>query len=380
MATWTDRQRGARQGRVEPVGITPPEGDYTFVLGSIDDTESALLTAGDYSEVRQTVDLTDYDLVSVTMDTIGTLMNTFQAPSGWLDDDDTVFLYNFNSNQKGAFPRHDPGFPLVGAGGIEVATETYSPDGAACREIPVGSSGCSENATLDTQIFPATGLRRYIWEMWLNFDCASVPFSWGIDPILFSCQDPAGSGLQVHLSGATGPGAHTWYFYVTMHNLAHGSSGVGFAGYSFDAPSPGWKLFQIGFDFTQPTAQRLTLWIDGVFVGYPFSGPTIYMDGPPAVGSPFQIADPYLWGQFSQQRLRALTPSAPLMLASYNECINTPPLVEFVWKMQILIDDVLYAERTIEAGERRQWSDMIVPVRRLINDHEVSFRLSYEEA
>lgn len=383
MATWTDRQRGTRQGRIKPPGIIPPGGEYTFVLGSIDDEELAALTPGDYTEVQQTVDLTDVDTVSATMDTIGKLASQFQPPAGWQDDSDTIFLYNFDSSQLGAFPRHSPGFPLVGAGQLEIGSESYSPSPTASRVIPPFSTGAQEQAIVDPQIFPASIFPLFQWtaEAWVNFDSDSLPSSWGVDPSFFYCREPSKAGLSWGLSGATGPGAHSWLVYVTVFNGSGGVSGTGFPGYVINTPSPGWHLFGVVFDFFAfPSSQRLSLYVDGVLIGYSFSAPIIFMDQPPAVGSPFTIADPLLWGGFDAQRMRNIAASPAQMLDSYNECVALPPAVDFKWMMQVWIDSTLYAEREISPSERRRWTDMIVPVRRLLGNHDVKFRLSFEEA
>lgn len=381
MGTWTDRQRGERQGRIEPAVITPPDGTHTFVLGSIDDAELAALSPGDYAEVRQTVDLTDVDLVSATMDTIGQLASQFQGMAGWEDDSDTIFLYNFNSNQRGDFHGSTPGFPLVGEGEIEVGVEAYSPDATNCRVIPPGSVAALESALNDPQIFPTGPGVTWAFEQWLNFDSDAHPTSWGIHPILFHCREQVNkSGLQISLSGASGGGAHQWTFAVSQWNSIRDSDMQVFLGYIFDTPSPGWHLFGIVYDFYEPAASRLKLYCDGAYVGVSLGSPSIYMDQPPGVGSPFQIGDPLLRGAFDATRLRSIAPKASEMLASYNECVIAPPAVDFKWQMQITIDGRAYAERTISPTERRRWTDLQIPVRRLIDEHEVGFRLSFEEA
>jgi hypothetical protein len=44
--------------------------------------------------------------------------------------------------------------------------------------------------------------------------------------------------------------------------------------------------------------------------------------------------------------------------------------------MEILIDGVPFATRTIPSTERRRWTDWAVPVRRYTGAHDVAFRLA----
>ena len=56
LTSWT-RQLGTQQGRLKPLGWTPTQGDYAFVLGSDSVGRRTTLYAGDYVEVAQTGDL-----------------------------------------------------------------------------------------------------------------------------------------------------------------------------------------------------------------------------------------------------------------------------------------------------------------------------------
>lgn len=56
ISSWT-RQLGTQQGRLQPLGWTPTQGDYAFVLGSDSVGRRTTLQAGDYVEVTQTGNL-----------------------------------------------------------------------------------------------------------------------------------------------------------------------------------------------------------------------------------------------------------------------------------------------------------------------------------
>jgi hypothetical protein len=58
-----DRELGTTQGRVEPVGFAPPQGEFAFVLGRDLPGLTQKLDVGDFVEVRQTADFGDTNLV-----------------------------------------------------------------------------------------------------------------------------------------------------------------------------------------------------------------------------------------------------------------------------------------------------------------------------
>ena len=75
-----DARLGASQGRLAAGDGSPaPSGDYLFVLGDAEAGRFHELASGDHVEVRQTVDLTDADLVRAQL----RLRVPGSAPPGW---------------------------------------------------------------------------------------------------------------------------------------------------------------------------------------------------------------------------------------------------------------------------------------------------------
>lgn len=62
LTAW-NREFGTTQGRIAPVGFTPPEGAFGFVLGHDVPGLTQKLQVGDYVEVKQTADFGDAKLV-----------------------------------------------------------------------------------------------------------------------------------------------------------------------------------------------------------------------------------------------------------------------------------------------------------------------------
>jgi O-antigen/teichoic acid export membrane protein len=64
------------------------------------------------------------------------------------------------------------------------------------------------------------------------------------------------------------------------------------------------------------------------------------------------------------------------LAASWAECTSPPAAVPLAWRMQLLIDGVVFAERVIPEAEQRRWTDWAIPVRRYTGAHDVAFRLA----
>jgi hypothetical protein len=58
---------GLGQGRVQPSAVTPPGGEYVFVIGADDPGWRADLEIGDRGQVAQQVDVTGVDLVRASL-------------------------------------------------------------------------------------------------------------------------------------------------------------------------------------------------------------------------------------------------------------------------------------------------------------------------
>jgi hypothetical protein len=62
LTAW-NRELGTTQGRVEPQGFVPPQGEFAFVLGRDLPRLTQKLEVGDFVEVKQTADFGDSKLV-----------------------------------------------------------------------------------------------------------------------------------------------------------------------------------------------------------------------------------------------------------------------------------------------------------------------------
>lgn len=375
-ATWFDHLRGVAQGRIADGAA--PDGARTFVLGGAGIPEAAMLSPGDFTEVKQLVDLTGWDLIGATMDTVGKVAAQYQPGIGWPADPADLWHFDFNLYGTGGRNLVDGAFDLVGQGDIEPGVEAYSPQQTVCRVIPVGSTTASMQG-VNTPAYAPGVLARYTYQVWLNFNCDAHPTSWGVSPMLFECLDAPNDGVRIYLSGAAGPGAHAWSFYV-FHMRGGASAGRAFPGYVFDTPSPGWHLYSIVYNIGAAPGTQLLLYVDDDPVPVPASSDPGLSPGAAAAGTPIQFASPNLWGGIDESRMvsRAMTPSE--IALSYQQSTVLSPPVGMAWAMQLLVDDQVFAERIVRPGEARRWTDFKAPVRRLIGEHQVAFRLELQEA
>lgn len=379
MTTWFDRLRGSAQGRAIPGGFVAPDGEHVFLLGADSALESAVLSDGDFSEVKQVVDLTDWDLVAATIDTVGQVMGQAQPAPGFPAPPSGNVLWHFNYD-IGMDPARNlvaGAFDLDNVGDIEVGNESYSPANTRCRVIPVGSATAGLSGVNTPQWLAPSPLDNYTAQFWFNFDAVSHATSWGVDPYLFQCVDGVLRGWHLRLEGAVGPGAHSWQFAVGHHHGA--TSAVLFPGFTIDTPNPGWKLVTVTWDRWALLWDRLLLYVDDNPIPYvPFSAMSNSPQAP-AIATPIIAAAPQMWGAIDEMRMLDSTLTPTEIADSYAACTTMPTPVDYEWLMQIMINGELYGERVIRSGERRRWNDFKAPVRHLHGDCEVAFRLSLKE-
>jgi len=387
MGTWFDRNRGVSQGRIQPASFTPSDGSYAFVLGEDNPLDESNLSPGDFTEVRQLIDLTDYDFVGATMNTVGSDAGQIQIAPVWGDDSDEVWKFDFIDGSAQATNRVLPGgiagFPLNNAGDITFGTESYSGVDMSCRIIPVPGAGTAQMTGVNTpappNITPLNAMNFFTVEIWLNFDCDSHATSWGISPNILTYWDWDSGfryGIGYSLAGWSGGGAHGWNF-SKIHYGSGGSSSDTFTGHNIQT-NQGWQLYTFVFDrLATSLQQRNLLFVNGIFQCYPPSGSSLIPDAPP-VGGQVIIGDPDLYGGISQARMLSRAFSPAEALASYNETVGGYTFGDCKWVQSIIIDGNLYAERTIKQSESRQWTDFVAPVRLLTGEHEVAFRLTLE--
>lgn len=380
MATWFDEQRGTRSGRVEATDA--PAGARVFVLGALTGARPALVGPGAFAEVKQIVDLTGFDLVGATLDATGQPLTPIQDPSGWPADDGALLRWQL-ATDAGVVPAEAPGgSELTPAGDLAVDVETYSPEQRACRVIPVGSTTAQlVGATKALPAGFAAPFNKWTFEFWMKWiGWPTIPGSWGYHPTIFdflSLVGP-GAGLRVYLSGAAGPGAHSWRLTLLERDGIGGASSTPFTGVIFSGPLP-WTLFSVVTDKTLPFPQYQKLYMNGAFVCDIAAGPPVDVGWPP-VATPIVYAAPKLQSSVSAARFLPRALSAPEVAQSYAQCTALPPAVPLEWRMELLVDGAVIARRVIPADERRRWTDFLAPCRQIAGPHEVAFRLSLEPA
>jgi hypothetical protein len=372
MCTWFDEERGERSGRV--VVPDAPAGSRVFVLGALEGAAPALVGPGDFAEVRQIVDLTGFDLVGATFDTVGQILSPLQGRSGWPTHDGALLRWALDQ-PLGPVPSEVlDRWPLVPQGDLVPDVETYSPEQSYCRRIPVGSSAAALIGV--STPFPADPLPAWTlewWQDWVGYP--TISGSSGFSAVIFYLLETL-TGLRVRLQGVAGPGAHEWYFDVRVRG-----GGPTFSAdldpFRLDGPG-GWTLFSLVVDTTLPSPDAVRLYANGVLVangvGVP---PDLLM---PPVGTPCSYGSPSLQSRIDQIRMlpRALSPAE--VLESWQQCTTLPPAVALDWNMKLLIDGVLLAERTVAPAERRRWTDFLAPCRAFAGPHEVAFRLALDAA
>lgn len=387
MTTWFDRLRGEGQGRTKPKSFVAPHGEHVFVLGADGQTEEAILQGGDpalfmpgdMTEIKQMVDLTNWDLVAATMDTVGVTMGQGQAAPGLgpVPSGNALWWFNYDIGVPTAKNLVSGGFDLLNQGDIEVGVESYSPAATRCRVIPVGSMSAYLLGANTPQWMTSSPLDQYTAQFWINFDAASHPTSWGVSPSIFNCVDGTPNGWSFSLTGLAGPGAHSWVFSVG--HFFGGASVTGITTFVIDSPNPGWVLVSLVWDITQPLWDRLRLYINDNPTPYtPFA---VMFNSPqaPAPGTAIQVAHPWLYGGIDEMRMLDIAMTPAEIAASYLHSISWPTPVDYEWVMQIIVNDEVYAERTIRPSERRRWTDFKAPVRHLTGLCEVGFRLGLRE-
>jgi len=341
------------------------------VIGAEGLGELAILTHGDFTVVKQRVELTGFDLVSATMETIGAIMGVSQPLAGFPAHNDALFWFDFNAGSDAVPNLVENAFPLASDGSMEVGTETYSPNAQYCRVIPEGVGLARMLGGNTPQAFPPA-LTDYTFQFWINFDTSVYASSTGISGQVFSASGSNGRFI-VRLNGVAA--SHEWFFSVEHYD---GISAEVFSIDSFliDAPL-GWKMFSIRYRAAETQPDQCELYMDDTLVGA--STDTFTIDpASPEAGAEIYYGDSLLVGDYDAMRLLSVALSPSEIAASYNACIANPSEVEYQWLMEILLDGVLYAQRTIVADERRTWEDFTAPCRLITGETEVAFRLKLE--
>ncbi len=377
-ATWFDRLRGESQGRIVPTGRPAAHGDRAFVLGADAAViEPALVGVGDWTEVRQVVDLTEYDLLTATLDTIGRVLNPWIDRSVWRTGaEDELARWALDQAPEAVLNLVDGGPPLVGvlaAGDLELGSEAYSPDAALCRVIPSGSMG-GQLVGYNTPQIISGELLAYTLQAWIDFNTAAHAGSTGIDATVFDILPLAGAtgGLRVRLVGVAGPGAHEWLVEL-RHKNGTTTQTATFPAPVIDAP-PGWGMLSIRYDSKLAAAlQADVCWNDATIAP---AGGALVSPSPPTLGQPVRYGSKNLVGSLSAVRLVGRRLDDSELAASWAECTSASAAVPLAWRMQILIDGVVFAERVIPEDEQRRWTDWAIPVRRYTGTHDVAFRLA----
>lgn len=367
MGTWFDKDRGIRSGRIVPEVVHPASGQHVFILGAEGQSEPAILSPGDYTEVSQLVDLTGVDLVGATMETIGKIIGQVQGEAGFIYDEDTVFSFNFNLGTPGARNAVEGGFDLEQEGFVEIANETYSPNGKYCKRIPEAVPEAKLFGENIPNAFPSS-LSEYTLQWWMNWNSNAFSVSTGVTPIILKTGigDRTNEGLDIELSPIAP--LHQWKLLVRHYNSVVIASTT--IDYIFDQPL-GWKMFSLRFKESLPTQFDLFINSSNVASGLT----TLQSPDPNMSGAAIQVMSKDLVGDFDQARMIGRWMSDAEIEDSYLQCVSSPSPSLYKWNMQIMIDGRVYAERQIQPEETRTWTDFTAPVRILHGVHEVSYRL-----
>lgn len=383
MATAFDRGRGECSGRIVPRVAAPVLGERVFVLGAEGALEVERLTDGDYTQVSQAVDLTAVDLIGASAETIGVPMQEFVDPIGLTVAADTIGLWPLDYDCSGsdappvAFNARAAGPDLPGIGDLAQAAEIYHAAGhrGLCAEFPVGTT-TAQFAGVNTPLLWAAPLGAYTLDVWVNFLAASHAASTGIDPTLFRCLGSgANGGLHFLLAGTLG--GHAWTPTIEHRPAAGPTVSRAFGGYTITT-NPGWQMLTVVYDGALVGPQQLKLYIDGVYICDAVAAIGT-APGANALSGAVELGSPALWGNLGAVRIANTAHTAGQVLADYESVTVAPVPRAAAWRQQILIDGIVYVERTIRADERRTWRDFLAPVRLLSGVHTVAFRLSLQE-
>lgn len=375
MATWLDRERGTAQGRIVPSTLAPAAGEHIFALGGDAIEAPATLTRGAYSQVRQDVDLTDWDVVAATIETRGVPAAQFIIPDRLLVvPGETLALWPlFEDGWAGGRADGGTNEPrLLPVGDVAVGVETYSTAGRACRTFPSGGA-TAQLSGVNTPRLWATALPTYTFECFLNFRADDYADSTGLNFDLFRCETAGGGGLRIYLAGVGA--SHEW-----LLAMDHTNGGVTVTqtcpSYGWTT-SDGWHHVALVYDGMATGAAQLALYIDGLFASAAVDG--IYgLAGAPVAGEVLTVGDPGLWGAISQVRLSNVAHDASEVAADYLTCTTAPATELARWRMSLLIGGTPYCTRVIRPTEARRLVDFRAPVRHLTGVQSVIYRLSLE--
>lgn len=388
MTNWFDKYRGGASGRIEPRSYTAPDGQHVFLLGGENIPEPADLSPGDYTEVKQVVDLTDVDLVGATFDTFGTVMSQDVTPGGsgqWPDEPEELWkVYLDETLPAGAVNEVNPLMVVDPRPEMTAITEDFTVNGSPARrtqetDTPNNTGYRSSPAQA---LWPIGGLPSgYTFQTVIRIN----PRTGGSTGVLQKMFTNESAGLRVYIKGVTGPVDQ--YVFTVQHTFGYPPFSVAWdiPGWIFNAAieSPEWHLWTIICD---PSVNQFRLHKDGNQSPISVLGasPLYTLDG----GGSGEIAMgdfPYGYVpmnlDFDAQRLlnKIMTPEE-IEESHFNltqPTISTDPLK---WTMQIRIGGVIYAERTIGETEVRRMRDFLAPVRNLTGKREVAFRLQLELA
>lgn len=373
MTTAFQRRRGEASGRIAPNEMTPSAGTKIFVLGA-EDSETEILSDGDFVEVSQSVDLTGVDVIRPSVQTVGVVMQSFTYPTTLQLLSDTLALWSMDEDGVDALNSKFPGADLSAAGSVSASTENYSAGGTSCRRIPP-STGDSRLEGENNPVIWSSPLSEYTFEAWVKFEAsAHGGDSTGVNPTLFECVTAAGGGLRIYLAGETA--GNKWNVAVQHTNGGSTASQL-FTVWEITADID-WTLITVVFDDAESGGAKLKLYIDGVFEGNAPAAITA-QPGPADLDEDVYVADSDLVGYIDQVRLSDTAHDASTVLADYERCVDDAVSNSSEWVMSILVDGTVYGQRTIAAGEAKTLYDFRAPVRHLTGDHTVAFRMTLNE-
>lgn len=374
MGTWFDKERGINSGRIIPEDIVPADGDHVFVLGQERPAEEAVVGIGDFTSVRQLVDLTDFDFVKATFDTIG--QATEDIPDNlaiWPADAAEIMRFELSDIGPGVVNSIPGGLSLTDAGNILHSTEAYSGHENVCRKVDTGLLSGGNVIGVNTPEIdsdPGGELTEATIQFWINLFLEDSPIVTSA-PLARIGTGIGGTGFGVRV--VKNPGG---FSFLGDDTLAMGNLGTLYE----KTMNPGWEMVTVVYDKALPLAGgRFKLYVNQNYLGHaPTPGPATDLLLPQS-GNIIAFGTFLMPSELGPWRLLKKAMTHEEIGIAYQESTTGSTFKQVKWTQQILINGVVYAQRTIQATERRRWTDFIAPVRRLNGLQEIEFRLLLEE-
>jgi hypothetical protein len=375
MGTWFEKQRGINSGRITPAIVEPTEGDKVFVLGQEDPIEPSIISIGDYTSVKQVVDLTGYDFVNATFNTLGQTAQAIPLDTAlWSPDDAEIMRFEMSEPGTTCANSISGGASIADSPSVGHSVEEYSGADKICRESFAASSPGSISGINTPAMSPSASasLPKATLQFWAKIHWSQMT-SFGQYEYIQIGEYFTGTGFALAII-IDGGGVKTFD--------GVGSMGMGPLTSIFSRTTEvgTWEMFTFVYDSDFPSTNGAwKIYINDQYIGQA----DIVVPGDlvlPALGELISFSGFRIPGELGPVRLlqRAMSPIE--IMQSHADSTSGSTFQETKWVQQILINNVIYAEREIIGNEQRTWTDFIAPVRKLEGNQEVEFKLILLEA